>query len=132
MLPQVNAILISINTDGATEDWAAGPGAPGPAIWSGSSDAYVMEKIRTVYSQSAGGLLKEKEVTIIISSNLTDINGNTLTVNTGHIFTYSYRGTMYTRRVMDYSAPYLPGIGLQEYIRVNLNPAAMELALEAE
>lgn len=132
MLPQANAQLTSIDTGASVEDWDTPASAGTTNIWSGATDAYVIEKVRTVYAGNEGGLLKQKDIRIIISSNLVDDSGNPLQVNPDDVVTYVFRNTTHVRHVEDMEAPYLPGLGIQEYIILHLRPEAVETALESE
>lgn len=130
MLPQTNARLISIAPPGATEDWDQPAGPTGTPKWQGNTDAYVLEKVRTVYAQGTGAMVKQRDIRIIIAGTLKDAAGQPLTINTGDVVTYRWRGTTHARRVMDYSAPDLPSVPLQNYVTVHLNPEAVETAME--
>lgn len=130
MLPQTNARLISITTDGQSADWDQPAGPEGPAKWQGVTDAYVLENVRTAYAAGPGPMVKTRDIQIIISGTLRDTTGQPLSIQTGDIVTYEWRGTMHTRRVMEYSAPLMPSLPLQNYVRLHLNPEAVETALE--
>lgn len=132
MLPQTNARLISITTDGTSEDWDEPAGPAGPAKWSGNEDAYVTEKIRTNFPTGAGALGKRKDMQIRVSGNLRDTTGAPVTINTGDIITFEWRGVTHARRVMDWEAPMMPSLPLQNYVKLHLNPEAVETALESE
>jgi hypothetical protein len=132
MLPQTNARLISITTEGSSEDWDQPAGPASAAKWTGNEDAYVMIKINTRYSTTAGALAQQRDVRIIISGNLTDTDGNPLEIDAGDIFTYQWRGVTHSRKVMEWSAPYDPNLLLNDFVTVHLNPEALETALESE
>lgn len=132
MLPQTNARLVSISTDGSSEDWDQPVGAAGAPKWQGDSDAYVQEKVRTVFSDREGALKKFRDVTVIIPSAVAAGGSQgTLVVQTGDIVTYIFRGIQHTRRVMDYSAPYLPNMNVPQYVKLHMNPEPVETALES-
>lgn len=131
MLPQSNARLISIQTDGVSEDWDRPAGPAGPAKWQGNEDAYVIEKVRTAYTGD-GPMAKTRDVQIIISASLRGVDGNPLIIATGDIFTYQFRGITHTRRVMEFNGAFMPILPAHNFVRVHLNPEALETALEGE
>lgn len=127
MLPQTNARLLSIQSDGTSEDWEAAAGAGTPK-WSGNADAYVIEKVRTSFSQNEGALIKFREIQIIVSAAMLDAVGDPLDILTGDIVTWMKRGQTHTRRVMDYTdadMPELPGSML--YRRLHMEPQKLEV-----
>lgn len=129
MLPQTNATLFSIvaGTSVQSEDWDVAQGTTGSTVkWQGGSDAYVMEKVRTGFAGNEGALQRAKDVTMIIPSNLVMTDNNPLTLEEGDIFTYQFRGVIQSRRVMEYSAPTLPGANVAEYVRVSMTPEPVE------
>lgn len=132
MLPQVNARVLAITTAGSSEDWDQPAGPTGAVKWQGDTDAYVIDKIRTVYDMRQGGMTKVRDTTIRISSTLMDANGAAIDLNQGDIITYTFQGQQHSRKLMEFQNPFLPGLAIQEYIVLHLNPAAQEVALESE
>jgi hypothetical protein len=134
MLPQTNARLLSIAGDPSpSEDWdvSAGP-TGGSIVWAGDEDAYVDEKVTVSYANIAGGQIRQRRVTLIIPADLVDGDNDALTLQTGQVVTYNYRGTNNSRRILDYAAPHLPGMGLSiyEYVKLDLDPTPVEVTVE--
>lgn len=132
MLPQTNARLISITLTGSSEDWDQPAGAAGATKWQGNEDAYVIEKVRTVYDTGTGALVKRRDIQIIISGTLRDTAGQPLDIGTGDILTYQWRGVTHTRRVMEINGAFMPTLPLHNFVRVHLNPEAVETAMESQ
>ena len=132
MLPQINAEMLGVFTTGASEDWDQ-DAAEGNAKWSGDEGVYVIEKIRTNFSQSEGSLVKTRDIQIVISATLTGIDGQPLIIETGDYVTYKFRDQLHTRKVMEFSGAASPvGFNIPEYLRLHMNPEAVETAMEQQ
>jgi hypothetical protein len=125
MPPQINAQLIQVNTDGASDDWDI-TASLGGAVWSGSAGVYVQEKVRTNFSQSAGSLVKTKDIQIVLDAPLVQAIG----IDSGHILTFSWRGQIHSRRVIEYNGADLAGV--PNYVRIHLRPEPLEITLESQ
>lgn len=121
MPPQTNSALIQISSDGQSDDWDVTQ-ATGSAVWSGSADAYVQEKIRTNFSQSAGALVKTKDLQIVLDMPFAG------RINTGHVLSFTWRGQTISRRVMEYNGADMGGV--PNYRRFHLHPEPLEISLE--
>lgn len=126
MLPQINAQLLTIESDGPSDDWDTSAGVGG-LKWQGSVGIYAIERIRTVFAQNEGSLVKFKDINLIIDSSLKTQDGDPLEILTGDILTYQQGSRTVTRRVMDYQNHYLPAIPAEmRYSRVHLEPQKVE------
>lgn len=123
MPPQTNATLLQISADGQTEDWDVSE-STGAAVWSGSVGAYVIEKVMTNFSQSAGALKKTKDLQIILDQPFAT------QINSGHILTFMWRNATHSRRVIEFNGATLAGV--PNYMRFHLRPEPLEIALESE
>ena len=128
MLPQSNGQLTSINADGPSDDWDQAAGA-GTSKWGGSEPVYILTKIRTVYSESAGALVKFSEISLLIDDTLADDDGTRIVLQTGDILTFCDQyGREFTRRVMDDTSPNMPQVPTgMTYRRLHLEPQRLEL-----
>lgn len=131
MLPQVNARLLQISSGGIAGDWDQ-PAGPGLAKWQGDADAYVQERVRTALPTAPGAVIRVKDTSIVISSDLVDEEGNSILIASGDVFTFTFRGITHQRVASDEVSAYLPGMAIQEYVRVHFTNEAPEQELETE
>jgi hypothetical protein len=115
-LPQSNARLTSIHVAGASEDYDLSEGQ-GAVKWTGDEDAYVIERVTTTFA-AQGALQKIRDINVIIPDSLLDVDGDPLVVKTGDIVSYKFEGGNHTRRVLEYTHAYLPGVS--KYMRLHL------------
>jgi hypothetical protein len=125
MLPQTNGTILSINADGNSDDWDESAGA-GTSKVQGPIRTYVKEKVRTVFSESAGGLLRFRDITLYVDET---IHPDLLI---GDIITYQRdtersSGRTHTRRIQEDTNPTMPTIPTgMSYRQLVLETASVE------
>lgn len=119
-LPQSNARVTAILAPGPSEDYNE-TGGSGVPKWQGSREAYVLEQWKTNYSQSEGGLKRNKIVTMYIPADM--VRGFSLL--TGDTITYTFNGDTTSRRIQDVTPNIYPGHPLQTY-KLNLDLVTVE------
>jgi hypothetical protein len=122
MLPQTNARITTVRAAGASEDYDLTEGQ-GAVKWSGDEDAYVVERVTTTFA-AEGALNKIRDINVIIPDSLVDVADQPLVVKTGDIVTYTFEGATHTRRVLEYTHAYLPGVS--RYMRLHLELSNLE------
>jgi hypothetical protein len=103
VLPQQNGRLLEIRGEKLADD-ADVLDPAGVLKWQGAAQLYCQEK--TVTSTASGRLDLFRKTVIVIPAELT----STLDIQQGDYLRYSYKGTEWTRRVVDVATATMNGV----------------------